>query len=265
MEIGQAELQRNMSPAHPHIPPGPVAPWWHTLLFIALLLGTSFAGAVTTRALKGHETHRVLNYSLTIAWEWLLAAFVWWGLRLRRVSLRSVLGTRRPGAANWLADAIIALLFWLCAMLALGLVALLLKPLHVDANSVRTIVSRLGPATPAQMAAWLGMSLTAGVVEEFLFRGYLQRQFASWSRRLWVGILASALLFGIGHGYEGLAGMLLISAYGAMFSGLAVQRRSLRAGMMAHAWHDAVSGLALFLMAHGALQHAARIAHHAHP
>ena len=47
--------------------------------------------------------------------------------------------------------------------------------------------------------------------------------------------------------------MLLIAAYGAMFSVLALQRRGLRAGMIAHAWHDSVSGVALVLLRHHGL------------
>jgi hypothetical protein len=35
----------------------------------------------------------------------------------------------------------------------------------------------------------------------------------------------------------------LISVYGAMFGALAHWRRSVRPGMIAHAWHDAFTGL----------------------
>jgi hypothetical protein len=36
--------------------------------------------------------------------------------------------------------------------------------------------------------------------------------------------------------------MALIFVYGAMFGFLALWRKSLRPGMMVHAWHDAFSG-----------------------
>ena len=60
----------------------------------------------------------------------------------------------------------------------------------------------------------------------------------------------SALVFGSAHVYEGIAGVLLIAAYGAMFGVLALLRRGLRTGMIAHAWHDSVSGAALMLLRH---------------
>jgi hypothetical protein len=44
--------------------------------------------------------------------------------------------------------------------------------------------------------------------------------------------------------------MLLITAYGAFFGILAHLRRSLRAGMFAHAWQDSVSGIVLYIGNH---------------
>jgi hypothetical protein len=57
-------------------------------------------------------------------------------------------------------------------------------------------------------------------------------------------------MFGCAHGYEGIAGVLLIAAYGAMFSVLTLIRRGLRTAMIAHAWHDSVSGVALVSLRH---------------
>jgi hypothetical protein len=44
--------------------------------------------------------------------------------------------------------------------------------------------------------------------------------------------------------------MIAITAFGAMFRALAIARRSLRPGMMAHAWHDIFSGAMLALLRH---------------
>ena len=44
--------------------------------------------------------------------------------------------------------------------------------------------------------------------------------------------------------------MLLIVAFGALFSVLRLIRGNLRAGMIAHAWHDFFSGMVLSLIAH---------------
>ena len=88
-----------------------------------------------------------------------------------------------------------------------------------------------------------------GFVEEIVFRGYLQRQFIGWARgRGSTGVLVSAVIFGGAHGYQGARSMVLLSVFGLLFSLLALYRRSLRAGIFAHDWHDFISGLALALL-----------------
>ena len=63
-----------------------------------------------------------------------------------------------------------------------------------------------------------------------------------------LGVIASALVFGGGHAYEGVRGMVLITVFGVLFSLLALYRRSLRAGIFAHAWHDLIAGLAIAML-----------------
>jgi hypothetical protein len=63
-----------------------------------------------------------------------------------------------------------------------------------------------------------------------------------------LGVIASALVFGGGHAYEGVRGMVLITAFGVLFSLLALYRRSLRAGIFAHAWHDWIAVLTITLL-----------------
>jgi hypothetical protein len=103
----------------------------------------------------------------------------------------------------------------------------------------------LTPGSHLELAVWFCLSATAGFCEEIVFRGYLQRQLAAFSKSTLIGVLLSAAIFGVSHGYEGAARMLLIGIYGLMFGLLAWWRKSLRPGMMAHAWHDAFSGVVL--------------------
>ena len=86
-------------------------------------------------------------------------------------------------------------------------------------------------------------------MEEVVFRGYLQRQFIGWARgSVAAGVIASALVFGGAHGYEGARAMFLITVFGVLFSLLALYRRSLRAGIFAHVWHDLITGLVVFVL-----------------
>jgi membrane protease YdiL (CAAX protease family) len=152
----------------------------------------------------------------------------------------------------WARDFGVAMTFWLMAMVLLAALATLLRLMHQ--MPLQKAVLDLAPQGALQIVTWLMLCITAGIVEEFVFRGYLLQQFSSIGSsnkgRLWLGVLVSSLLFGSAHGYEGLGGMIAITAYGAMFCILTIKRKSLRPGMMAHAWHDSLTGIALAIARH---------------
>ena len=230
-----------------------LAPWWHTALMVLLILGLSVAGVKQLHKLGGQPLHLTANYLLTIAYEWILAALAAWGLHMRGVPLRQLLGEWRPGTRAWFTDLGAALLYWgiaICVLAMLGNALTKLSGSHIDPQKIGDVTQKLAPVTGVEMLLFLVLSLSAGICEEFVFRGYLQQQFARMGTRIWVGVVLSALVFGCAHGYEGVAGILLITAYGAMFGVLAIYRRGLRTGMIAHAWHDCVSGIALVLLRH---------------
>lgn len=238
-------------------PTHPIAPLWHTAVILALLLGMSAVNALThhlaeTFAHQPAEQHRshFIMYGATLIWEWLLLALVYWGLRLRRTPLRQLLGIRRQGAVEVWTDIAIAAGFWFASLLTLGIVGFLLRLVHLHPEDIRGIVSQMAPASLAELALWIALSISAGICEELIFRGYLQQQFTALTRHIWLGIAISAVFFGLAHGYEGASGMLLIVLYGAFFGILAHLRRSLRAGMFAHAWHDSLSGFVLYFGSH---------------
>jgi uncharacterized protein len=92
------------------------------------------------------------------------------------------------------------------------------------------------------MSMWILLSVTAGICEETVFRGYLQRQFMALTKSVPIGILLSAVAFGAAHSYQGLAGAARIGLQGALLGILANWRKSVRPGMIAHAWGDAFAG-----------------------
>lgn len=222
-----------------------IAPLWHTALVILILLSVSTISARSARHSSFGHNH-LTSYLLTLGMEWLMVLFVFWGIRLKGISLRQLLGKTRPGINAWLEDCGIALAFWFFSSLVLGILAIFLRIAH--AGSPQKTVLALAPRTASEVILWIVLSITAGICEELIFRGYLQQQFVTLTNRVWVGILISAILFGFSHGYEGLSGVILITVYGAMFSVLAFKRGALRTCMMAHAFHDAIAGIALALL-----------------
>jgi membrane protease YdiL (CAAX protease family) len=210
-----------------------------------VLLAGSIGGAKGVHNL-GHGS-KLPQYIWGMTWEWILAGFVWLGVR-KRFKARDIIGGRWRSVDDFLIDVLVAAGFWIVAALVLAFGA---KLLHLDAEKIDTMrrqLSFLTPDTSLELAFWFLLSATAGFCEEFIFRGYLQLQFAALTRSMFLGALLSAAIFGASHGYEGGARMLLIGIFGLMFGILAWWRRSLRPGMIAHAWHDALSGAVLRML-----------------
>jgi membrane protease YdiL (CAAX protease family) len=225
-----------------------IAPLWHTMLFVGILLGWSALNWKTKHAVP--SGHHLPLYFFTLLWEWFLLAIAVVGLRNRKALLRNWIGEGWHGATTLLHDLGAAAIFWLVAITVLNIAAILLKHAGLNPNEARETVTKIAPHGRLEILLWTALSITAGLCEEIIFRGYLQQQFASLAGKLWIGVVLSALVFGAAHAYEGLAAMLVLALYGALFGVLAVLRRNLRAGMMAHAWHDAFTGIALTLLHH---------------
>lgn len=223
-----------------------LAPLWHTAIVVFVLMGASLGGSRGVHPIAGHS--KLPQYIWTMAWEWVLAGFVYLGVR-KQVKLRDLIGGRWATVDDFLLDLIIAAGYWLAAIAVLGAGA---KLMHLDQggrlDSLRRQLGFLIPDTTLELVVWCCLSTTAGICEEIIFRGYLQRQFAALTRSMLIGVMLSAVIFGAAHGYEGGPRMLLIGVYGLMFGLLAWWRKSLRPGMIAHAWHDAISGAVLRLL-----------------
>jgi hypothetical protein len=238
-----------------------IAPWWHTTLLIVVIVGLSIAGAWRLNHISGRPLHLIPNYLMTILYEWVLLAYTLWGFRMRGTSAREILGEWRPSWRGWLGDIGAAMLFWLAALLTLSVLSQIIRAVFgsiMDPRKISDITQKLAPTNGVEMMLFLILCISAGICEEFVFRGYLQTQLARASGLVWIGVVAAALVFGCAHGYEGIAGVLLIAAYGAMFGALVLLRRGLRTGMIAHAWHDAMSGVALVLLRHYGLHMGAK-------
>jgi membrane protease YdiL (CAAX protease family) len=97
----------------------------------------------------------------------------------------------------------------------------------------------MAPRTVAEFVAWFGVSLTAGLCEELIFRGYLLQQLTAWTRRPVTSIFLAALLFGSVHLYEGVGAILPLAALAVVY-GFVVRhfKGDLRAVVVAHTLQD---------------------------
>ena len=87
------------------------------------------------------------------------------------------------------------------------------------------------------------VSVAAGLAEEITFRGYFQRQAIAITSSPALAIIAQAVLFGVSHGYQGLASCVRITIYGLLLGVVAYWRKNLRPGIIVHAWTDVAGGI----------------------
>jgi uncharacterized protein len=102
-------------------------------------------------------------------------------------------------------------------------------------------VATLLPHTSEDYLWFVALSVTAGVCEELLYRGFLL-----WVLRpslgLWGAAVASVLLFGAAHAYQGSRGTIQATVMGVIFSGLTLLTGSILGAMAAHAIIDILGG-----------------------
>jgi hypothetical protein len=227
----------------------------------------------------GADPLRLLRYALSGGLELLVVAWVALGLRIRKVPFSTLFGAWPRGLNDITKEAGIAAVFWLSSMTVLFVLAIgwqlaatgvyrlqvqyqnqhqkqnhnatpAPKPAPPEKKQLETIreLLEIAPANGLEIAAWGALCLIVGFSEELVFRGYLQSQSIALLHRIPLGVLLTSLVFGSAHGYQGLRGMVLISAFGAMFSIITLLRRNLFPGMLAHAWHDFAMGLLLALV-----------------
>ena len=240
-----------VAPAPPATP-ALIAPLWHTLLITALILGNSFLGSSKVGAVHG-SISRIVLYGGTFITQLVLILLIWFGIRLRGVRMRDLIGGRWKTVESFLLDVGLALGFWITSLLLLFVVRIALGTidLHNMQKSVDDTVKLLGPMAPhtyLEAGLFVLLSICAGLFEEIIFRGYLQRQFGALGRNAVVGIVVSAVIFGLGHAYQGPRMMIAIGIFGSFFGILAHFRKSLRPGMMAHAFQDSIAGIGLFTL-----------------
>ena len=104
------------------------------------------------------------------------------------------------------------------------------------------------PATPmpsfleargrAELLLAFFLVVLVAIAEETIFRGYLLLRFRAINLSLpWAAVL-SAVIFSLGHGYEGTSGVVTVGTMGLVFAVIYLWRQSLVAPMVMHFLQD---------------------------
>ena len=183
-------------------------------------------------------------FLLVFEWAWFFIA--WAGIRrFGKVTLAQLVGGTWNRASRTILDVGIAFGV-LVMMLGLGTV---MQQFLSRFESSSALLRSMVPRNALEAAAFLAAALTAGFVEEFVFRGYLQRQLTAWTGSVVIGSILQILLFIQGHYFQGLIRLIPVAVFGLLFTLLALWRKSLRPGMIAHGLGDGW-GPILFLIKH---------------
>jgi membrane protease YdiL (CAAX protease family) len=212
-----------------------VLAWWGTHVNKMPAPG---AGGVDQPA---QQHGQALLYAANIAGEWLLIFFIWAGVNERQ-GLRGLTGGRWTSWKQAATDVAIAAPFWVLWTATARFTWHLIGPSHEPRGPLS-----FPPHGLLDISAWLALSATAGFCEEIMYRGYFQQQVRAITGSAAVAVVAQALLFGLGHTYQGWKPVFVITILGLLYGLLALWRRNLRSAMIAHAWSDMFEGYFRFL------------------
>lgn len=99
----------------------------------------------------------------------------------------------------------------------------------------------LVPHTEREVKTFAVLSVSAGICEEVLFRGFMLWFAATWIG-LWPALLATSLFFGFAHAYLGREHIVRAGLGGLLFGVISIASASLWPAVLLHAFTDLLSG-----------------------
>ena len=216
-------------------------------LLVILVIAPLVSALAARRAIPEGRA-KTARYARTMLIMWAITALALYAMRLRGQSPADVgiMPPALPLAAYGSALALVAL------------------PALANARRTRSMrfadyherVRRVIPLTPSEWAWFVPVAFTAGICEEFLYRGYALTTLAALSGQVWLGVVLSTLAFGVAHAYQGWRGVAGTSILGLLFAMLYLAFGSLYPCMLAHVLQDLVGGAMLSRrLTRGAAEH----------
>jgi membrane protease YdiL (CAAX protease family) len=184
---------------------------------------------------------RVSLYCSTIAFQWIAAAVAAWrawahGFTAAQLGL-VIPGRYRVVAITIFGAALIVTLQWL-NLRRMGRSA---SPLQ---GPIQALAERILPQSTMELIPFFALAVTAGLCEEFLYRGFAMAVLSRTGLPSGVVILLSSIFFGLAHLYQGRAGFVSTTVLGILFG---ISRLGLGSVIPVMVWHmgvDLVAGIA---------------------
>lgn len=106
-------------------------------------------------------------------------------------------------------------------------------------------IAKYVPQTADELRSFFRVSITAGIVEEIVYRGFVL-WYLSQFMPLWAAVIVSSLAFGFGHSYQGANGAVRAGLVGLAFAIFYVGTGSIWLPIIAHALLDILQGATLY-------------------
>jgi len=181
---------------------------------------------------------RLSLYASTIAFQWFAVAVVAWrawahGFTALQLGLAIHDGTTIL-VASIVGAATIATLQWL-NLRRVGKV-----PVE-SRGPLQVLAERILPQSTVELLPYLALAITAGLCEEFLYRGFAMAVLVHIGLQAWAVVLISSVLFGLAHSYQGRGGIVMTLLIGLI---LGTSRMAYGSLVPAIFWHSAVDVVA---------------------
>ena len=225
-------------------------PWDFILILLVLAVAIPWRGAIRIQRLLAQpsftSSQRLSLYTSTILFQWGLAAIVFWRGYSRHLTLNElglvVHGVWRTGLIALVLTAILCLNQWA------GLKKI--EMTGVDRSSLLfRFRERIMPQTALETVVFAILACTAGLVEEFVYRGFLfavcANVFSPSAHAALLAMIVSSAWFAIAHLYQGRRGIITTFVVGMVFSAVRFWSGSLFPVVIAHAGIDLMAGIPL--------------------
>jgi CAAX protease family protein len=220
-------------------------PWDFWLIFFVLGVLLPWRGRARLKKLLSiphvGTTDRLALYASTIAFQWLAAALTAWrawarGLSALELGL-AIHGRERSFIAAIVGAAILALLQWL-NLRRVG------RSSGKARDRMQALAERILPQSTVELLPYTALTVTAGLCEEFLYRGFAMAALSRIGLATWGVILVSAILFGLAHLYQGGGGLVGTLFIGIVFGVARIAYDGLVPVVLWHISVDLIAGLA---------------------
>jgi uncharacterized protein len=223
-------------------------PWDFVLVLVFLAVIVPWRGRQRMRRLLAKpeltSSDRLRLYVSTIVLQWLIVGVLAFICARRSVSANE-LGLQ-VGELSRTLGLTVGLTAILCLNQIFGLRKITQLP-EGRRGSLFAISEKIMPRSSTETLIYAALALTAGLSEEFIYRGFVfmafVHAFVNYMSPNWIAAIMSSIWFSVAHLYQGRRGLITTFVVGMIFASTRIWTASLLPAIVAHAAMDLTIGI----------------------